>query len=71
MANLLEIRDMLLEQTGKDIFQPHPHLEGIIDEIIAAADYGDITDYANLLEEIKSFCQDQLRVHYYGDDDEE
>lgn len=67
MATLLEVRNLLLEKTGKDIFEPHPHLEGILDKIINSTDYGDITDYANLLEEIIDFCEDQLRMNGFRD----
>jgi len=67
MATLNEIRNHLLEKTGKDIFEPHPHLEDILDKIVDATGYGDITDYANLLEEIILFCEEQLTVNGFRD----
>jgi len=67
MATLLEIRNRVLEVTGRDIFEPHPHLEGILDKIIDSSEYGDITDYANLLENIREFCEEQLTMNGFRD----
>jgi hypothetical protein len=62
MATLLEIRNRLLEKTGKDMFEPHPLYEGITDKILEGSDIGDgHIDYANLLESIIIFCEHRLR----------
>lgn len=61
MATLLEIRNLLLEKTGKDLFVHHARTEEIIEMIIDSCNIGDgHIDYANLLEEVISFCEDQL-----------
>lgn len=69
MATLMEIRNRILEVSGKDIFEPHPRLEGILNEIVDSVYYGDIVDYANLLEEIIRFCEEQLTVNGFRDEE--
>lgn len=69
MATLLEIRNRIMAVSGKDIFEPHPHLEGILDKIVDSTDYGDITDYANLLEDIIRFCEEQLSMRGFRDEE--
>lgn len=70
MATLREIRNLLLEKTGEDIFEPHPLYKDITDLILTAGQRSEVTDYANLLEDIEGFCEEQLAINGFRDRDE-
>lgn len=65
-----EIRQLLIDQGHRDIYQPHPLYQDITTLILNHTHTDDV-EYANLLEDILAFCEDQLESIGFRDINEQ